>query len=94
MNEKMDVLCSHAVCLENIERDFTTIANTLDAVGKKTGVVSSFISSLHERINGIRPLFGHKADEIRKVKKSPQSRKPKSGKRGERPKERSSCWWW
>ena len=65
MNEKVDRLYTHAVRLENIEVDVSSIANTFQGVAEKRDVVSSHVSSLNERADDIRPVFD---DKIKPVK--------------------------
>ena len=54
MNEKVDLLCSHAVHLENIDGDVSSISNGANGVAEKINVVSSSVSSVNERVDDIR----------------------------------------
>ena len=53
VNEKMDLLCTHATRLEKIEDEVALIANTIKDVDNKTDTVLSFVSSLNECVDDI-----------------------------------------
>ena len=77
MNAKRDVLCSHMAYLGDTEHDIATIANGVKGVENKTDVVSSFVSSLKERVEDIGVSIGHKADETRKAEEERRLAEPK-----------------
>ena len=66
MNEKLDVLCSHAGRLGHIERDVAAITKSVQGVANGTDTVSSFISGLNGHLDDIQLVFNDKANEIRK----------------------------
>ena len=69
MNEKIDGLCSHSGQLGDIERDVAAITKPDQCVANRTDAASSFVSYLNERIEDIRFVFGHKANETRKAER-------------------------
>ena len=68
MNETVDRLCLHAVHLEKIEGDVSTISNAVNGVAAKIDVVSSSVPSLNECVDDIRLVFDEKANETKAVK--------------------------
>ena len=66
MSEKVDALCSHTGRLVNIEGDVAATAKSVQGVANRTDAVSSFVTSLNERLDDIRLVVEHKANEIRK----------------------------
>ena len=67
LKQKVDRLCLHAARFEKIEGDVTAITNSVQDIDNKTHAISSFVSSLSERVDGIGLVFEHKANETRKV---------------------------
>ena len=66
MNARVDVLCSHASRLENIERDVAAIKNAFQVVEDKVEAVSSFISKMNDHVDDISLVFREKINEIKK----------------------------
>ena len=54
MDERIDVLCSHAGRLGHIQRDVAVILKSVQGVANGTDAVSSFFTGLNEHLDSIK----------------------------------------
>ena len=89
-SEKVDSF-AHTGRLRNIEWDVAAIAKSVQGVAKGTDAVSSFVAGLNERIDDIRLVLEHKANENRKAEEEKRLAELKAEEEKRKAKWRSDC---